>query len=627
MRAVFSWSVATLAVGLFAFQMFTAITVPMATMIQRPLFVAIVALLIVAWWPSRWRLWDFVILLAVLVPTFYVVLNHEDMAVRLIPEPFEIVLGASLIIAVLEVTRRTLGWAIPVLVAVFALYAFYGRVMPDLIAHNGISMLRIISSTYMSAGGVFGAFVGLTVAYLFLFIAFASLLAATGGGPAMMEVAQAAAGRFRGGPAKVAVVASGLFSMISGSAVANVAGTGSVTIPMMKRYGYSPRSAAAIEALASSAGNVTPPIMGAAGFLLAENLNIPYDKVIVFAALPALLFYIAILAIVDLEAARHGLSGSASADLPRLRTVLARRWPHLIPILVLIYLLAVIEASPGRSIFWCIVLTLGLFIIRRLREVSPTQVLADTWGAVVTATKGSLAVAISLAALGVLIEIINITGLGVKLSSVLIVASGDSLLTLMLLTALTSIVLGMGIPTVACYAILAVLAAPAMIRAGVHPYAAHLFVLYFGILSSITPPVALGAYVGAGIAGSDPAKTGLTAFWFAIPTLLIPFMFAYHPVLLLVGGNLLEITAAAVTAVLGVIGLSAALQGHLIGPATWFERLLMACGAVALMIAGWSTDLAGVALLVAGGTLNVRRARWVRAAESTTSLPHTTGEP
>lgn len=607
MKLALSRIVGLVAVALFVLQMYTAITVPMATMVQRPLFVACVSVLILCYWRSRSVIWDLVVTAAVLVPTIHVVINYEDMAERLIPNQTEMVLGSILVLAVLEVTRRTLGWAIPILVAVFALYAFLGPYMPDPVAHNGISILRIVSSTYMSAGGVFGSFVGLSVAYLFLFIAFASLLSATGGGETMMELAQAAAGRFRGGPAKVAVIASGLFSMISGSAVANVAGTGAVTIPMMKRYGYKPQSAAAIEALASSAGNVTPPIMGAAGFLLAENLGISYDEVIIFAALPALLFYIGNLVIVDLEAARHGLAGAPAETLPRLSRVLASRWRHFVPVIALVYLLAVVEASPGKSIFWCIVLTLGFFLVERLMRVPALEAVRETYAAVETATRNALAVVISMAALGVLIELINITGLGVKLSSTLILVSGDSLILLLLLTAVTSIVLGMGIPTVACYAILAVLAAPAMIRAGVHPYAAHLFVLYFGILSSITPPVALGAYVGAGIAGADPTRTGFTAFRFAIPIFLIPFMFAYNPMLLLIGGSAGGIALAAVTAVVGVVGLSAALQGHLFTTAHWHERLLLAAGAIPLMVAGWRTDLAGMVLLAIAAGLNLRR--------------------
>jgi len=596
-----------LAVALFAVQMYTAITVPVTTMVQRPLFVAAIGLLTVLYWRGRWPLLDLAVVACFAVPTVHVVLNHADMADRLIADETEKLMAIVLMAAVLETTRRTLGLAIPVLVMVFAGYALLGPYMPELIAHNGVSMLRIASSNFMSASGVYGGFTGLSVAYLFLFIAFASLLASTGGGQTMMDLAQAAAGRYRGGPAKIAVVSSGLFSMISGSAVANVAATGSVTIPMMKRYGYKPHVAGAIESLASSAGNVTPPIMGAAGFMLAQNLGVPYDKVMIFAAVPALLFYIGNLAIVDLEAARNGLKGAAAGNLPRLWPVLRAGWFHFVPLVVLVWLLAGAGASPGKSIFWCIVLTLAAFALDQLRTQSVATVLAMSYRAVAAATKGSLAVVMSLAALGILIELINSTGLGVKLSSTLIAVSGGSTIVLLLLTALTSIVLGMGIPTVACYAILAVLAAPAMVRTGVHPYAAHLFVLYFGVMSSITPPVALGAYVAAGIAGADPTRTGLTAVWFAIPTFLIPFIFAYQPVLLLTGGSVVEMVLACATALIGVACLSAALQAYLFTHARPLERLALAGGAILAMVPGWRTDLAGFALLALAAASNWHR--------------------
>jgi TRAP transporter 4TM/12TM fusion protein len=383
--------------------------------------------------------------------------------------------------------------------------------------------------------------------------------------------------------------------MISGSGAANVAGTGSVTIPLMKRVGYRPEFAGAVEAVASTGGQFMPPVMGAAAFIMAEVLGMSYGEICVRALLPAFLYYLACLLMVDFEAVKMGLKGLPRGSLPVLSNVLKEGWFLLTPILLLFILLMGLDWSPQRAAFFTIMLTLFLsFIKKSTRPTWRKAVEAMEEGAV----SASVDVACLCAAAGIIVGVITLTGLGLKFSTILVDLAGNSLPLLLVLTMLASIILGMGLPPVACYVLLAVLVAPALQKMGVHPIAAHLFVFYFGMIALVTPPVAAAAYIGAGIAGADPWKTGWWAFRLAIAGFLVPYIFVYCPQLLLIGG-LREIILATISSIIGILALSAALEGQYYWTKLhWFERAILFGSGIMLIKPGIYTDLLGLFILL-----------------------------
>jgi TRAP transporter 4TM/12TM fusion protein len=522
----------------------------------------------------------------------YISWNHMELSLSVGNyTEFEIVLSGIGIILLMDVTRRLTGWALTIIGTIFMGYEIVGSYMPAIIQHPGIDVPQMLTFQFMTTEGVFGTAVEVSASFIFLFILYARFLQETGGGQIFIDLASSLVGHVRGGPAKIAVLGSCFFGSISGSAVANVAGTGTFTIPLMKKTGYSNHFAGAVEAVASSGGQFMPPIMGSAAFLISEILAIPYWKVALYAAVPAVLYYLAVFFMVDFEAAKLKLTGLPKSELPKASKVLKNGWPALLSPIVLVVLLAVLQWSPAKSAVWAIVVTILVTMLKPEMRMNYKRMYT-------TLNEGAISAidtAIACGAVGVVVGSIMQTGLALKLSSVLVTLAGGSIAGLLLLTMFASLVLGMGLPTVACYLVLAVMVAPALINMGVVPIAAHLFIFYFGIISNITPPVALASYVAAGIADASFMKTSVTACKLGASAFILPFMFAYNPAMVL-QGSLPEILQCIFTATIGVFALSVAFEGYFMTALPKWQSLLFGTASILLIIPEFYTDVAGIVL-------------------------------
>jgi len=510
-------------------------------------------------------------------------------------QPLDVALGTLLVLIVLEASRRTTGPAVPLIAVFFILYAIFGPYLPDYFAHRGYSIKRLSTYLALSTDGIFGVPLGVSANFILLFILYGALLRKTGAGQFFTDVAFALTGGTRGGPAKAAVASSTFFGMISGSSVANTVTTGSFTIPLMKRTGYPDYFAAGVEASSSTMGQIMPPIMGAAAFIMAEFLAVPYIKVCIAAAIPASLAFFSTFMQVHFRAVSLGLSGISRADLPSIRGAFAAGWHHLFSIFILIYFLMQ-NYSPERAVFWAIMTTITTSFLMALVRREPLDLLGRyILEGLKEGATGAVEVAAACAAAGIIIGSITMTGLGIQFSSIVIDASMGHLYLALPFTMVACLFLGMGVPTTAQYVIISSLVAPALIQMGVLAMSAHLFILYFGTRADITPPVALAAYAGAGVAGSNPWKTGLSAFQLGIAGFIIPFMFVYSPELILVGSPLRIILATA-TAAFGIVCLAAGVQKCLMIQATWYEAVLLIVIALLLIKPGIPTDAAGIGL-------------------------------
>ncbi|MFC1661456.1 TRAP transporter permease [Gemmatimonadota bacterium] len=518
----------------------------------------------------------------------YLVSQHEALVRRAgSPTLFDLAGGLVTLIVVLELARRTTGWGLVVVALLALTYAGAGPYLPGVLAHRGYGFSRLMEHLYLSTEGIWGVPLGVSADFVYLFVLFGALLEMAGGGALLIGLADRVAGRTRGGPAKTAAVASAFMGSLSGSAVANVVTTGTFTIPLMRRSGFRPFFAGAIEAAASTGGQLMPPVMGAGAFILATWTNIPYTRVAVAAIVPAVLYYGALLMAIHFRAGRMGLKGSSAgkeeAVLPRLHLLL--------PLVVIVALLAM-GRSPMRAAFWGVVSGLAVsFVSKKTRPR-----LRDLEGALLGAGTGAVQVAAACAAAGVVVGVASLTGIGLRMSDLIVTVSQGNLFLALLLTALGSIVLGMGLPTTAAYVVLAALGAPALTQLGVPMLAAHLFIFYFGCISNVTPPVSLAAYAAAGIAGAPPLRTAWTAMLLASAGFLVPFMFVYGPALLLDGG-FLEILLAVGTGMAGVSALAGAAMGFVRRELRIWERFLLAGGAVALMLPGALSDGFGLGAL------------------------------
>ncbi|MBA4397325.1 MAG: hypothetical protein C0394_08085 [Syntrophus sp. (in: bacteria)] len=509
----------------------------------------------------------------------------------------DVVMGTVMVLIVLEAARRTVGLAVPLIAVVFIGYALFGPYLPDVLAHKGYSIQRLCTYLSLSTDGIFGVPIGVSANFILLFILYGALLRKTGAGQFFTDVAFALTGWTRGGPAKAAVVSSTFFGMISGSSVANTVTTGTFTIPLMKRTGYAAHFAGGVEAASSTMGQIMPPIMGAAAFIMAEFLSVPYYKVCIAAAIPATLAFFSTFMQVHFRAVSMGLVGLPRNELPKIGAAFASGWHHLFSIFLLIAFLMQ-DFSPERAVFWAILATIAtsfiMSLVRResLRDFGKLILEGMKEGAI-----GAVEVAAACAAAGIIIGSITMTGLGMKFSSLIVDASMGHLYLALPFTMIACLFLGMGVPTTAQYIIISALVAPALVKMGVLPMAAHLFILYFGTRADITPPVALAAYAGAGIARADPWKTGLAAFQLGIAGFIIPFMFVYAPELLFVG-SLWNILTALLTAAFGVVCLAAAVQRCLLVRTTWYEFMLLLVTSFLLIKPGLRTDLIGAALFL-----------------------------
>ena len=524
----------------------------------------------------------------------YITILDENLQLRAgIVYASDILFAILLIIAIFEACRRKMGNPLVIITLVFVAYAFLGKYIPGFLNQPGMTLKKFTSLVYLTTDGIFGSPLYASASYVVLFVLLGAIMSVSGIGDYMTNLATSLFGHMRGGPAKVAVVASGFFGSIRGSPTANVIGTGTFTIPMMKKNGFEPEFAAAVEATASTGGAIMPPIMGSTAFIMAEMLGIPYTAVAKAALIPAILYFLAVLFGVDIYAAKHGLKGIPRSQLPKVRSMLKQIY-MLAPLIFLIFCMAVFNMTIVRSGLLTIIVTLVLV------EINPkTRMTKEQWLQIpVQTVKSAVSVGIACAMAGIISGVIMGSGLGYRISSILTSVAGTSMLLLLVLTMVVSLIMGMGVPTTAAYLVLASLVAPTMIQLGIPPLAAHMFIFYFGCISSITPPVALAAYAGAGLAGCDPNKTGYKAFRLAFCSFLMPYLFVYNPVLLMEGG-VLDILWSLVTALIGAYLLASGFEGFFFRwSLKWFERPLMILGAVMLIVPGMVTDLVGIAIIV-----------------------------
>ncbi len=539
---------------------------------------------------------DFIFIAASAFFGIYIFQTAERFVVSAIKiESIDIIVGMVGLILVLEATRRIMGWVMPAIAIVFLFYVYFGPYLPSIISHRGFGFSRIAYQMFFTFEGVLGQPMGVSATFVAVFIIFAAFLRKSGAGEFFMNVAFAVFGRYRGGPAKAAVVGSSLFGTFSGSAVANVVGTGTFTIPLMKSAGYSPDFAGAVEAVASTGGQIMPPVMGAAAFLMTEYLGVPYTKIALAAILPAFLYFFAVYIMVDTEAAKHNLCGLPKEKLPDFKAEMKKGWPFLIPLFVLIILLGLAGRTPSMAGFWGTIAVIAIAIIHPKYRFT----LKDFYQCLESGGRGVVEVAAACATAGIIIGSITLTGLGLKLSMMLVTLAGGNLFLLLILTAIVCIILGMGVPTTAAYLVVATLVAPALIKMGVYPMAAHMFVFYYALVSMITPPVALASYAAAGIAQSNPSKTGFTAVRLGIVALVVPFMFVYGPQLLL-KGSAPEVTLSIITSIIGCYALAVGVHGYHNGDMKIIPRILVIVGGLGLIKPGLNTDVLGLACIFLG---------------------------
>lgn len=539
------------------------------------------------------RILDLVLMVIGCVVTIYITTLSKALAIDSTTHTLAMsVFGVLLIGILLVATWRKVGPVLAIVVSFFIFYAFFGKYFPLIFRHGGMKFTRFIHLICYTSEGIFGSPLNSAATFICVFIILGALFAVTGVGDYITELASSVFGIFRGGPAKVAVVASALFGSISGSACANVIGTGTFTIPLMKRIGYDAEFAGAVEAVASTGGQIMPPIMGAAAFLVAEILGVRYWDVVKAAIIPAVLFYVALLIAVDLYALSHGLVGLKRAELPPLKKTIRGIWKFT-PMLVLILMIGPLNFTITRSGVYTFLFTLALSFVSKETRLNREKLVQFLY----SAGRGCCTVAIACAVVGVIIGTVTGTGLSYRLSSILVDIAGGKLALLLVITMLAAIILGMGLPSSACYLVLATLVAPAIIQLGVTPMAAHLFVFYYGIISNVTPPVAMAAYAAAGIADCNPSRCGFQAFRLSIAGFLLPFFFVYNNVLLF-DGTPLAIFRAFVGAVIGIYCLACAMQGYLWNaPVNWLGRLVLFAAAVLLIDSAILTDIIGLALM------------------------------
>lgn len=547
----------------------------------------------------------------------YIVVNFDSLVRRSGNNtPLDVAVGIVGILVLFESCRRIVGFPIMIIAGSFIVFAFAGKYLPGFLHHRGYSLQRVVCHLFYNTEGIMGTPIGACSTFIFLFILFGALLEKTGIGHFFIDVCNALAGGASGGPAKVAVLSSALLGTVSGSSVSNTVGSGSFTIPMMKRLGYKGEFAGAVEAAASTGGQIMPPIMGAAAFLMAESLGLPYITIVKAAIVPAILYFTGIFITVHLEAKKLGLKGLPKDQLPRFMPLLLRKGYMILPLVVIIYFLcagktAVFAALMG--IIACVLVGFGVSVSDLAHGRKPSFGGKDIVEIMCTAARNIISVAIACGMAGIIIGIVTLTGLGLRLGNGLVMLAHGKLLLTLVFTMVASIILGMGAPTTANYLITSTITAGAIISLGIEPLAAHMFAFYFGIIADVTPPVALAAIAGAAIAKAKPMKTALNATKLAIGAFIIPYMFVYNSKMLMINASALSVVMIIITAILGMFGISVALEGYGFNNTGFFynsrkgkatiiafdavERLLFAIAGLLCVIPETKTDIIGVSLL------------------------------
>ena len=584
-----------------AFQLYTATFGILDAHLQRAIHLTFGFLLIFLLYPTR-QSWsktkmnpiDVLFALAGACSAMYIVYNYNELVLRAgMNTETDFIVALIGTVLVFEAARRVVGWPMIIVALVFLLYAFFGPYVPGIMAHRGVGLEEMFDHLFFTTEGIFGTPMGVSSTFIYLFILFGAYLEATGLGKFFIDLANAIAGWAAGGPAKVAVLSSGLMGTVSGSSVGNVAGTGSFTIPMMKKLGYRPAFAGAVEAAASTGGQLMPPVMGAAAFLMAEFVGVPYFDVVKAAVIPAMLYYIGVWLGVHYEAKKFGLKGTPRDQLPKFKDLFLEKGHLAIPLIVIIYLL-VSGYTPMRAALGAIALSIICACLRKSTRISFKQVIQG----LIDGSKGVLGVLIACATAGIIIGVVTKTGVGLKVATALLDLAGGKLLPAMFFTMITSLILGMGVPTTANYVITSTIAAPALIQMQVPVLAAHMFAFYFGIVADVTPPVALAAYAGAGIAGANPMRCGVIAAKLAIAAFIVPYIFVLAPELLMINATAFTITYSALTAIIGMWGVSMSMIGFCQNLLNLPQRLAFLVGGICMIIPGTLTDGIGIALII-----------------------------
>lgn len=611
------------------FHLYTAYEGQLFALTQRAIHLAFLSFMGFLHYPSspkkkeRVTIPDYFISLLSVGLCVYLIVNIDQLVYRA-GEPVltDWVLGIMMVLLVLELTRRAVGNALAFIAAVSLVYAYFGPYMPGILIHKGYSLERIFSYMFMSQNGIFGIPLGVSAEFIFLFILFGTFLDKSGAGKYFIDLSYALTGWSRGGPAKASVLASGLLGSISGSSVANAVTSGTFTIPLMKKVGYGSAFSAGVEAAASTGGQIMPPIMGAAAFIMAEFLGVPFVDIARAALVPAVLYFFSLIAMTHFRAGRLDIKPIDKSEVPPFFSTFIGGIHLLIPLAILIIMLFQ-GFSPQRAVFFAIVLIIIIMFLENLysryfkekgRSISDLkEVFVNITKLVIEAfregTLKSIQVAIACAAAGIIVGTVTMTGLGLKLSGYIELYAQGVLLYGLVLTMVTSLILGIGLPTTAKYIVLATLVAPALVRLDVSSViGAHLFILYFATDADITPPVSLTAYATAGLAGAEPLKASIEAFKLGLSAYLIPFIFIYNPALIMIGDPL-KIVLAIITAIIGIISLSASIQGFLITHLKLWEKVLLFAGALAMIYPGIMTDGVGIAVITVVSLAQWRRGR------------------
>ena len=609
------WLIAIIAFSWSLYQIYVVV-VPTNSVFVRSYHLAFALALAFAMYPmfrtpktmSSIPWYNFPIAIASIIGALYIFINYDALNARSGAwSPLDVAMGVGTIFLLLKAARRSLGMALPIIALIFLAYDYFGQYMPDLIAHKGASINKIVGQMYLTTEGIFGVPLGVSASYVFLFVLFGALLERAGAGKYFIDLAYALLGKYDGGPAKASVAASGMMGIISGSSIANTVTTGTFTIPLMKKLGFPGHKAAAVEVAASTNGQLMPPIMGAAAFIIAEFLGLAYTDVIMAAAIPAFVSYFALFYIVHLEAKKLGIKGEDTSKLQRAFDVFKSGIHYIVPIFFLMYTLIILRQSPQMAAFNAIFFMMLIMVLQRpaYAFLENRALTAEVWlsgfgdigHGMINGAKNMVPIAIATAVAGIVVGSVTLTGIGLILAEVIEELSGGYIVAILFFTAIVSLILGMGLPTTANYIVMAALTAPVIMSLSgdlgyvIPAIAAHLFVFYFGILADDTPPVGMAAYAAAGIAKSDPIKTGLQGFAYDIRTAILPFAFFFNNKLLLIAGvdaadpnnpstwqwitNPAEIALIFFTATAGMFAFSSATQGWVLTKTSGIERFLL----------------------------------------------------
>ena len=579
------------------------------TLKHRSLHVSMILILAFAMYPATKKAsrkiiawYDYILIALSAAVPLYMWLDYFNIINRAgKPNSMDVIIGTLLTLLVLEATRRVCGMALPILGVIFILYSLMGTKqglipvnIPGIFLHRGYTWQKLMSHFFANTEGIYGSSVNVASTYIFLFIAFGEIMNKCGMGKFFNDIANALAGGSKGGPAKVAVVASGLLGMINGAAVAVVVTTGSFTIPLMKKTGYDNEFSGAIVATGSVGGQLMPPVMGAAAFIMAETLGIKYSTLLVSAIIPAVIYYMGILLQIQMRAEKMGMQGTPKDQLPKVGEVM-KEYGHLaIPLVFLIYMLFFSGKTVIMAAFYTILFTIVVAQLRPNTRMS----LNDIIDAMVASAKSTVSVAIACACVGIIVGVCSITGFALNMASTIIQIGGQSLMFTLMFTMVTCMILGMGLPSIPSYIITSTIAAPALVTLGIPPIAAHMFCFYFAMFANLTPPVALAAFAAAGIAGGSPMKTGWASGKLALAGFILPYMFVYNTELLLLDTPIAKGIQVAITAAIGVFLISVAVEGFLFRKVNAVLRILCFAGAYLLIDSGLITDIIGIAICV-----------------------------